>query len=247
MVAFDLPAEFHFSYQDRFDTVQLEFDSIYTFCVEFYSSLIHGHAVDQALEDGVNAMHVLVDERLYAYTDSVLEQHLIGTRPALLLPEARDHSERLFGGGADLLDETELQSGRIVDTSLQRAPSNLRKPASPFTGRNLQLHRAMRAFVREGKQVVNLIGPAGIGKSRLLQELGYILHAHHCFPDGVYFLKLKGIRSNEELRQRLGATSLGGANGRQMFASKSAAAAHSRILLLFDDADSLQWLLKGEL
>lgn len=70
----------------------------------------------------------------------MLEEHIIGTTPAIILPEVRDHHDRLFGGQDDYevagFDETELETGRIVDTSMRRAPSNLWKPTVPFTGRN---------------------------------------------------------------------------------------------------------------
>lgn len=85
---------------------------------------------------------------------------------------------------------------------------------------------------------MNLVGPSGIGKSRLLQEIGYIMHCHHNFPDGLYFLSLKGIKNNEELKQRLNSNQLGGSKGLEMFDSKNSTD-HGRIALLFDDADSL--------
>lgn len=48
--------EFHRKYGALFDTVNLEFECIYQFCIEFYSSLVEGSTIEQAASLGIHAM-----------------------------------------------------------------------------------------------------------------------------------------------------------------------------------------------
>ncbi|MDQ6724718.1 MAG: tetratricopeptide repeat protein [Actinomycetota bacterium] len=70
-----------------------------------------------------------------------------------------------------------------------RVPGNLRLPVSSFVGRSADL--AELAARRPGSRVLTLVGPAGVGKSRLALEYASRSGAAH--PDGVWAVELAGL------------------------------------------------------
>ncbi|MBE2220557.1 MAG: protein kinase [Anaerolineae bacterium] len=66
---------------------------------------------------------------------------------------------------------------------------HLPTPATPFVGREKELAQIQQNLVEDHAcRLLSLIGPGGIGKSRLSIEAGQRLAAH--YPDGVYFVPL---------------------------------------------------------
>ncbi|MBN2305446.1 MAG: hypothetical protein JXQ72_13255 [Anaerolineae bacterium] len=71
--------------------------------------------------------------------------------------------------------------------------TELHLPASttPFVGRGTHLAEITRLLSDPGCRLVSLIGPGGIGKTRLAQET--IRHVVSLFDDGVYFVSLQAL------------------------------------------------------
>ncbi len=84
-----------------------------------------------------------------------------------------------------------------------RTPRNNLPPSKPpFIGREKELREISQLLVGEPEcRLLTLIGPPGIGKSRLAIETGGALL--HVFPDGVYVVYLASLRSVELIVQAI--------------------------------------------
>jgi predicted ATPase len=70
--------------------------------------------------------------------------------------------------------------------------TNLPVPATPFLGRERELHQVVELIRREDAHLVTLTGPGGTGKSRLsIQAAAEVSDA---FPDGVFWVALAPLR-----------------------------------------------------
>jgi len=69
--------------------------------------------------------------------------------------------------------------------------TNLPVPAAAFVGRERELDE-LGALLREGKRLLTLTGPGGVGKTRL--ALQAVAEAADSFPDGVWWVPLASLR-----------------------------------------------------
>ena len=74
--------------------------------------------------------------------------------------------------------------------TLDRTPNNLPTQLTSFVGRSDTVLQAKQLL--EGKRLLTLTGPGGIGKTRL--SLQVAAEAFDQFPDGVYFIALSAVR-----------------------------------------------------
>jgi predicted ATPase len=79
---------------------------------------------------------------------------------------------------------------RFVAPSQGRTDTTLPTPATPFLGRARELHQVL-SLLRGGARMVSLLGPGGIGKTRLAIECARSLHPE--LGGAVYFLALQAI------------------------------------------------------
>jgi predicted ATPase len=130
------------------------------------------------------------DERL---TQLIARIQADDTAAYLHFRSAQDLEDQVAGDLAMLLAERFDQSRRPEPISVSTAPLAARVPAAytETIGRGGELAE-IRALLAGGlHRVVSLIGPGGIGKSRLAIEAA---HANaDLFPDGVYFVPLEGV------------------------------------------------------
>lgn len=84
------------------------------------------------------------------------------------------------------------------DTS--RAPGNLPSELSSFIGRTGELQRLARAA--SGVRLLTLVGPGGVGKSRLALRLARRLSSNH--PDGIWLVDLASVTHPDHLPQAVG-------------------------------------------
>jgi predicted ATPase/DNA-binding SARP family transcriptional activator len=80
-------------------------------------------------------------------------------------------------------------------------PSNLPTFTSELVGRETVLEQIDALIVRNDVRLVNLLGPGGIGKTRLsISAAERILHRDdRAFSDGVFFVPLENARTQEEI------------------------------------------------
>ena len=69
-------------------------------------------------------------------------------------------------------------------------PHNLPLQPTPFIGRRTELAEIAARLANPACQLLTLIGPGGIGKTRLALEAAARALANQTFPDGVYFIPL---------------------------------------------------------
>ena len=116
--------------------------------------------------------------------------------------------------------------------------SNLPVPATPFLGRERELHEVVELLARPDPRVLTLIGPGGTGKTRLALQAAAA--AADEFPDGVFWvplaplrdpaLVLPGIAHALEVREQA---------DRSLLDSLGDALAGKNLLLLLDNAEHL--------
>lgn len=51
--------------------------------------------------------------------------------------------------------------------------------------------------------MINIYGPEGIGKTRLLIETVTFISDRDCFKDGIVYLDLKGIETTDAFKQKI--------------------------------------------
>ncbi|MEM8860793.1 MAG: BTAD domain-containing putative transcriptional regulator, partial [Chloroflexota bacterium] len=73
----------------------------------------------------------------------------------------------------------------------------LPKPTTPFIGRKTELDQLMSMLADPSKRLITILGPGGMGKSRLQLATGSMLleHDHALFPDGVFFVPLVSLNN----------------------------------------------------
>lgn len=76
-------------------------------------------------------------------------------------------------------------------------PSNLPSPLSSFVGRTDLTSHVRDLFHRPGLRLVTLIGPGGIGKTRMAIEVGRLTAG--TFPDGTFFISLAELKSPHDV------------------------------------------------
>jgi len=117
------------------------------------------------------------------------------------------------------------------------APAPLPRPLTSFIGREAVLGRLVELLQRADARLVTVLGPGGIGKSRLALEAGQRLHDR--FPDGIVFVPLDSVRDPALLAAsvatELGLREAGGAVEGEVRAAFS----RRRMLLILDNFESL--------
>lgn len=99
--------------------------------------------------------------------------------------------------GLEPMPETSALYERLK--TLRAAPRHPSLPLqpTPFIGRQEELHRLARLLVDPAARLVTILGPGGIGKTRLALEAA---HAHrNTFLEGVYFVSLAPLAEGEEI------------------------------------------------
>ncbi len=103
-----------------------------------------------------------------------------------------------------------------LSSSAQRPPVVRFRPLTPITplpliGRATELERLRALALRPDVRLLTLLGPAGVGKTRLAYELAMLAEA--AFPDGVAFVTLDHLTQSPlvvtEIAQQLGIHEMG--------------------------------------
>ena len=76
-----------------------------------------------------------------------------------------------------------------------RSPSNLPAPVTPLIGRERDAAKVRQRLLQDDTRLVTLLGPPGIGKTRLSLQVATEVRDH--FDDGVFFIELASIADPE--------------------------------------------------
>jgi predicted ATPase len=131
------------------------------------------------------------DERLNRLLERIRDDD---TAAYLPFDDPADLEEQIAADLATLLAERFAQSqeaGTGTEAATAALLSRVPAPATTTIGRDDDIAR-LRCLLAEGSdRVLSLIGPGGIGKSRLATETARA--CEDLFPDGVYFVALEGV------------------------------------------------------
>lgn len=101
--------------------------------------------------------------------------------------------EQIRAGIAPHSDPFIVKSSSATGLTAQAISSNVPIPATPLVGRQQVLAEITSLLQQERVRLLTLIGPGGVGKTRLAMHIGHLLAAQ--FTDGVYFVDLTPLRT----------------------------------------------------
>lgn len=78
---------------------------------------------------------------------------------------------------------------------------NLTVAETPLVGREREVAELAALVLRPGNSLTTLVGPSGVGKTRLAQAVAESLLEH--FPDGVWLVPVDGLTTPEAVAQRI--------------------------------------------
>ncbi len=111
---------------------------------------------------------------------------------------------------------------------------SLPRPRTLFIGRARELAAIRDQLLQPHVQVLTLIGPGGIGKTRLALQAAWELRAH--FPDGIYFIPLSNVARPSDVGQAIAhALVVQPGQGRSVQEALVAHVRARRLLLILDN------------
>ena len=171
----------------------------------------------------------------------VLEEEL-GVEPGA---ETRTLYERIrdedLSRAGKIAPQIEAAGASPTPSVTEVPPHNLPHQTTPFVGRATEVAELNRLLAEPTLRLVTILGPGGIGKTRLAQEVA-ATHLTH-FAHGVYFVSLAPIEATESLAptiaEALGFSFYEGATPQQQLLDYL----HSKTMLLI--LDNFEHLLSG--
>jgi len=131
----------------------------------------------------------LIDQQ-YQSCVHILETEL-GTHPE---PETEKLLEQIKLGQTKFKQTTVVSQPGVA----AEVPNNLPRRYTPFFGREVERGKLIRALLDERYSLITIVGPGGVGKTRLSMDMSrHILH-QPAFEDGVWFVPLDGLRGEDE-------------------------------------------------
>jgi len=134
-----------------------------------------------------DAGQLLDDQLKTAYKLSKSLQH----------PSLDELLQRIKDNNLVIADIEELKPSPVI------SKSTIPQPPLPLIGRKQELAELLALF-ESGNRLVTIIGPSGVGKSRLAIELSRYLEKASAFKDGVFYVSLFDVKDFQESRRRAG-------------------------------------------
>lgn len=156
-------------------------------------------------------------------------------RPSKELAELLAH--HLHIEASQRVDFVQLARTRL-HTYRELGPSNLPAPLTTFIGREIEAEN-IEAIIRRGDaRLLTLMGPPGVGKSRLALYAAEKLRSY--FPDGVWFIPLATVEAPDQVPLRITKTlQIAEENSGTPLDWLIAALAQRRTLLLLDNFEQI--------
>lgn len=182
VVCFDF-SNFPFKLIDPYDNEEFDvsdiMEMIYTFTIKLYSDLVNEKSIKDAFFSSKNAMNQEMHKRArYHGIDKKLYDSS-KLKTCILLPaDSPQHKDKIFDNKS--FDERlQIHEGEYFDSSSCRGFINFTKPEGFLTGRLKEIFKAIYEMGGPNSQKVltNVFGPKGIGKTRVLKEIGYGLNS----------------------------------------------------------------------
>ncbi len=104
----------------------------------------------------------------------------------------------------ELLPETLAERPFPADSGERTAKTNLTKDRTPFVGRERDIDSLYR-LIAETPSAITLLGPGGIGKTRLARQFATLTIAEYGLEGGVWFCDLQSARTREDIVRVVGA------------------------------------------
>jgi predicted ATPase/serine/threonine protein kinase/DNA-binding SARP family transcriptional activator len=117
-----------------------------------------------------------------------------------VLSEERKEMARQRGRGRNLWKVTERVTrslARVTLATAQKAAHSLPVQTTPFVGRQQELKEIRQLLMAEERQLLTIVGPGGIGKSRM--AMAVTADVLPLFAHGVYFIPLASLPSHEHI------------------------------------------------
>ncbi len=183
------------------------------FARTFYLALAAGKTVQQAFDSG----------RASVKATPHLQGSSYEAEKFLLLPEYGKHDVAVFG---------DASPGAFKDATPPAPRSYLRARPDHFIGRSAIMQEVI-SDILDGRLVTVRGGP-GIGKTALAIEAGHYINERRLFPDGTFFVELRGAASTDAVRFAV-ATAMGieAKDDAELFA----AIGNRRLLLVLDNCE----------
>lgn len=145
-----------------------------------------------------------LDERAVAQQITALSTLGLGREAALAYAAYCQRLQHDLGAEPSSTLRAVAQRLGLLDGPPTTSPAN--RPCAPrdaFIGRDVELAQLQAVFRQPGVQIVTLVGPGGVGKSRLARELCTRLAAQ--FADGVHWVALSNVVDADDAFARLAA------------------------------------------
>lgn len=100
-----------------------------------------------------------------------------------------------------MIRQGQVTPSRPQPIPLTIIPHNLPPPSSPFVGRERELDALTTLFQRDSARLITIVGPGGMGKTRLSLAFAEQCRQHHpdVYPDGIFFVPLANFTPIPEL------------------------------------------------
>ncbi|ETL78236.1 hypothetical protein L917_20937 [Phytophthora nicotianae] len=215
------------------------------FSYSFYHAAVTGKTIQQAFEiarvrvsaemripDGEGDKFVLLESsQLHAETCPLWSREEV---PQAIEVNFEEKSCRCNASTQQFVF-SDISVGKWVDVSPSNKFSKTLPPvAESFVGREQELH--MLAELVNTRRFVTLRGPPGIGKSTLSTKLAHFLADRNAFPDGVAFIRLRGVQSLEGMESSI-KSALFPEGGREKDMPLDQALADMKVLLVMDNME----------